>query len=604
VPQKRVLEHVEVFYRQNDLRGDLKLGELESMGLPGQQYTLCLTPSMISFISKKIGKDDPDAALAFRSKGGYVDLKKDDNWWIPSPRTFYHSLAGVKAVDELSEARKSFFAPKRIQDVFGNQTLLRWDPHILSCTAIEDALGNTTAGELDYHTLKLRKLIDPNSNIKEVALDALGMVTGLAIRGKEGEKVGDTMHGFQPDLTESEVRAFFENPESLAPKLLAGATRRFIYDMNSYAEGGGDFPNGVCTMVRTEHHYHDKSSSADGTERELIELSISYLDGHGSVIQEKNRAESPPSSPQEPRWRCSSWTVLNNKGLPVQAFEPHFDSTHEFQFNRRHGVCTLHVYDALSRPVAVILPNKTWTKTVEKSRQNALWDTNDTVTVAVDKDEDVGMLVKYLPKAAWEPSWYNQRKDGQLGLQEKIAAIKAAAHANTPTVTHFDAMGRVILVLKDNGTEGKIPERIKLDIEGNILEVRDGLGRVVTSSRFSMAGQTIYTNSMDSGPRWQLTTAKGEQMLSWDARGHRFRTEYDELRRQVEFHSQRDGTERLVLKSVYGETQPNAQAFNLREKVFREHDQPGVVTWQEWDFKGNALAVERQFASDYKTVLD
>jgi hypothetical protein len=98
-------------------------------------------------------------------------------------------------------------------------------------------------------------------------------------------------------LIESEVRAFFENPESLAPKLLAGATTRFIYDVDSYAERGSDSPNGVCTMVRTEHHYHGKSSAADGTERGLIELSISYLDGHGSVIQEKTRAESPPSSP-------------------------------------------------------------------------------------------------------------------------------------------------------------------------------------------------------------------------------------------------------------------------------------------------------------------
>ena len=46
----------------------------------------------------------------------------------------------------------------------------------------------------------------------------------------------------------------------------------------------------------------------------------------------------------------------------------------------------------------------------------------------------------------------------------------------------------------------------------------------------------------------------------------------------------------LVGRTVYGESQPNPEANNLRGKVVQLFDQAGVVTSDDYDFKGNLLA--------------
>ena len=60
----------------------------------------------------------------------------------------------------------------------------------------------------------------------------------------------------------------------------------------------------------------------------------------------------------------------------------------------------------------------------------------------------------------------------------------------------------------------------------------------------------------------------------------------------------------MIGRTVYGESQPNAEAKNLRGKVVQLFDQAGVVTSDEYDFKGNLLASRRQLAREYKTTLD
>ena len=57
-------------------------------------------------------------------------------------------------------------------------------------------------------------------------------------------------------------------------------------------------------------------------------------------------------------------------------------------------------------------------------------------------DPDVGDFFSELPDADYLPTWYQQRISGALGPDEQAAAQKAAAHANTPTIAHFDTLGR------------------------------------------------------------------------------------------------------------------------------------------------------------------
>jgi RHS repeat-associated protein len=290
----------------------------------------------------------------------------------------------------------------------------------------------------------------------------------------------------------------------------------------------------------------------------------------------------------------------------VQVFEPFFDAAHTFQFDRREGISSINLYDPLARPIGMIFPNKTWTKQVMGAWQDVAWDVNDTMTKSIKTDEHLGQAVRFLSEDALQPSWYDARKDGLLGVQEQKAAAKAAAHANTPTTTRFDAAGNKITIIKDNGAGGKILERATYDIDGHILQTRDGLDRVVTTHRYDMAGHALLTQSMDSGSAWELVDVKGKPMKSWDARGNRLSTEYDPLRRPVRIYAQTPGAEEeaLVHHTVYGEGQPDSQKRNLRGHIFRVYDQAGVITHAEWDFKGNKLLSERLFAKEYRTVLN
>ena len=63
-------------------------------------------------------------------------------------------------------------------------------------------------------------------------------------------------------------------------------------------------------------------------------------------------------------------------------------------------------------------------------------------------------------------------------------ALKASVHAGTPTLVHFDTLGRAFLTVahnrfQQNGAvvEEKYPTRVELDIENNQRTVRDAGAR-------------------------------------------------------------------------------------------------------------------------------
>src|SRR5262249_34794706 len=80
---------------------------------------------------------------------------------------------------------------------------------------------------------------------------------------------------------------------------------------------------------------------------------------------------------------------------------------------------------------------------------------------------------------------------------------------------------------------------------------------------------------------------------------------YDGLRRPTGSFL-REGTrpELLVGRTVYGETRPDAETNNLCGKVVQVFDQAGVVTSDDYDFKGNLLASQRRRDREYKATLD
>src|SRR5262249_30107750 len=185
-PYRRLIEHVRLLYRRDDLTAPLPLGQLQSLALPFESYKLAFTPGLLQQV---YGNRVTAAMLS--NEGGYVHSEGDGNWWIPSGRIFLSANPNDAPVAELSTARQHFFLPIRFADPFGNASTVSYDAPDLLLTETRDALGNTVRSENDYRVLQPSLVTDPNGNRSEVVFDAQGMVVGTAKMGKKNENKGD-----------------------------------------------------------------------------------------------------------------------------------------------------------------------------------------------------------------------------------------------------------------------------------------------------------------------------------------------------------------------------------------------------------------------------
>ena len=604
--QKRLIENVRTRYRKNDLTDLLPLGVIESLALPGESYNLAFTTGLLTQVYG-IRVTDP----MLTTGGGYVHSEGDANWWIPSGRIFYSPDVADTPARELAFARQHFFSALRSRDPFGNTALVGYDSYDLLLKQTTDPLGNRTLAEHDYRLLHPFRMTDPNGNHAEVSFDTLGLVAGTAVMGKAAETKGDSLLEFVPDLTPQERQEFLADPLGNAASLLGRATIRIVYDLDRYRTARQ--PAFAATLAR-ETHASDPLP-ADGLK---VQVSVTYSDGFGREIQKKIQAapgavvDGGPAV--SPRWVGTGWTIFNNKGKPVKQYEPFFDDTHEFRFNNQVGVSSTLFYDSVERVTATLLPDHTWAKAVfDPWRQEAL-DVNDTVLIADPRtDPDVGEFFDRIAETEYLPTWYAQRQAGGLGSHEQASAAKTAIHAGTPPVIHADSLGRTFLTIAHNRFKrGDAPmvevfysTRVVLDIEGNQREVIDAKDCVVMRYDYDMLGTRIHQASMEAGERWMLNDVTGQPIRAWDSRDYQFRTTYDSLRRPTETFLREGGApERLIGRTVYGESQSHPDVKNQRGKVVQLFDQAGVVSNEDYDFKGNLLKSSRQLAQDYKTTLD
>ncbi|WP_068923245.1 SpvB/TcaC N-terminal domain-containing protein [Planobispora rosea] len=687
--RRRPIECSRTLYRRDDLDGLLPLGVLQPLALPGEDYRLALTPGLLAQVFRRPRQGqpaepllpDPASVLGGQNggqngdRGGYLPgqaLKADGrfpagdadgHWWIPSGRAFHSADPADDAAAELARAREHFFLPRRHRDPFGQDVVVDYDSYDLLTAGTRDPLGNRVTVEAhDYRLLQARLISDPNRNRTEIAYDALGMVAGTAVMGKAppAPVEGDTLDGFTADLPQARLDGFFEaaDPRAAAAELLQGATTRIVYDLDRFRRTRRANPDDparwlppcAATLARETH-----LGAPLPPQGMRIRLDFSYSDGSGREVQKKTRAEpgpldadDPRAPVADPRWVGSGWTVLNNKGKPVRQYEPFFSATHRFEFGVATGVSPVLFYDPAERVVATLHPDHTYEKMVFDAWRQTAYDVNDTCAARDAQtgdprtDPDIsGYVGEYFATQppTWQ-TWHAQRVGGALGQDERDAALRAEAHADTPTTTHFDALGRPFLAVTRNrvvcpghdldGSEDSLATRIELDIEGNQREVRDAvqqagdpLGRVVMRYAYDMLGNRLHRLSMESGARWTLNDAAGKPIRSWDSRGHTFTTAYDALRRPVEqtvrgttadSDPRTLGRDILIDRIEYGEGRAGAEALNLRTRVYRHFDSAGVVTnarldargdpAEAYDFKGNLLRSTRRLAGDYTALPD
>jgi RHS repeat-associated protein len=643
-PYRRLIEHVRILYRKDDLTDLLPLRVLESLALPGESYRLAFTPGLLAQVFQRNGQalvPNPADVLPidmFGSQtadhGGYLDLDGNGHWWIPSGRAFLSSNSNDSAGQELAYARQHFLLPHRYRNPFhtnavSTETVLTYDAYDLLLIETRDALSNSVRSVSDYRVLAPRLVTDPNGNRSQVAFDALGMMVGTAVMGKVTEHFGDSLANFVTDLNDTMVAAHIHNPFVDPHAVLQRATTRLVYDLFAYFRTKtqpAPQPAVVYALIRETH-----DADLPPGQQTKIQHTFSYSDGFGREIQKKIQARPGPVPQRDAdgkiivgtdglpvmtttdvnqRWRGTGWEVLNNKGERVLHFEPFFTDTHFFEFDVRIGVSQVLFYDPVERVVAILHPNHTWEKVIFDPWLQEMWDVNDTVLVGDPKsDPHVGEFFRRLPDAHYLPTWYGQRLGGGLGPPEQNAATKAAIHAGTPSIVHSDSLGRAFLTIahnmfERNGTtiEEKYSTRVEVDIEGNQRRLIDANDRIVMRFDCDMLGTRIHQASMDAGERWMLNDVTGNPIRVWDSRGFTRRITYDEVHRPRELFVADNGTERLAERTIYGEGQGTAS--NHRTRIFQAFDAAGVVTSEGYDFKGNLLQSKRELLPDYANATD
>lgn len=614
--QRRLIERVRSLYRKDNEANTtdpmpLPLGEVESLALPCESFKLAFTPGLLTQVySSKIAAGDLNTLLA--NDGKYVQLADvpgqladAPGWWIPSGRLAFEP--------------DKFYLPTKIKDPFGGISTMTYDRYLLlvieSRDALPDSQTNITRIRNDYRVMQPQEITDPNENRSQVAFDALGMVVGTTAMGKDKlPREGDSFDNFSADLTPVEIKAFFDtdDPRSLAINYLGTATTGIIYDLERV-------PVCAAAIARKKH-----VSDLAGQPLTLddVQVSFVYSDGFGREAQTKVQAEPGPLDPNvlnsptlNPRWVGTGTKVYNNKGKPVRQYEPFFSPDHKFGIEQQ-GVSSTLFYDPMERVVATLHPNHTWEKVVFDAWQQKTYDVNDTVlnadgTTNPKLDEDVKGFFSRLPNSDYLPTWYEQRIIRAAGDPERVAAEKTAIHRQTPTIAHFDTLGRPFLTVAQNRFErnGAIVEepyltRVVLDIEGNQRKVIDARGNRVMRYDYDLLGHVMHSHSMDAGDRWMLNNVAGHPIRSWDSRGHEIQYQYDVLQRPTHLFVQQGNALVLAERIVYGENHSEAQQRNLKGKVFQHYDSAGAVSNWEFDFKGNLLRSSRQIALEHHAFVN
>ena len=627
--EQRLIEHAVTRYRADDLTELLDPGVLQPLALGGATYRLALTPELVSEL---YGDRVTEALLA---EAGYVMLPDRTGWWAPGLTVHLSPDPADGPAAELAEARAHFYLPRRYRDQFDNDQVTDYVEDLL-VGRTRDAVGNeVVVDEHDFRVLQPRVVRDPNGNLASVEFDTLGLVTATAV-------AGDSLAGLEPDVTDADRDALLERPRvttadggseaaPIAHDLLGGATTRLVYDCERFRRFGE--PVAAVTIAR-ETHVGDVTEG----QQSRLHVSVSYADGLGRVVQHKAPAPpggvpsaSDPDAVVAPRWVGSGWTVLDQAGRPVRRFEPFFSVDHRYEHDARHGVSPVLLHDPLGRTVATLHPDHTFEKVVLEAWTRTTYDRNDTVSADPRTDPDVGGLAAGWAAtlgADWQ-TWSAERLAGP-DPDQRLAAERAADHADTPTRTHLDALGRPFLSVATTrrpadglGTNTLVVSRVDVDIQGNELAVTDPLGRVVMECTYDTLGRRLRQSSMEAGERTIFPDVTGELLRAWDSRGHETTITRDVLRRATVTTvrgTTADSDPRTLDRAVvverveYGETVPDADRLNLRTQVFRHWDTAGLLVHARlsaagdpeaaFDAKGNQLHLSRRLARDVDGVLD
>lgn len=583
--EKRIIEHIETRYVADDLVSELPRGTHGRLGLPFEAYQLAYTSSLVT---KLFGAKVNDTHLL---EGKFCHLDGDVNWWIRS---------GKIRFGDVEQAKRGFYQPSHYMDPFGTETSVRFDSYNLVPLATKQ--GNdvlfleTSIEQFNYHYLVPELIKDANDNLIEAKYDVMGLLVGTALKGKGNQ--ADDLTDFMPDLTQTQIDAFFADPLNVGSGLLKNATTRMVFDFSN-------LPVKVATIAR-ETHVKDLAVG----EVSKLQYSFEYTDGMGKSVLKKVQAEPGLAKQWKGttcvevnapiRWVGNGRTILNNKGKPIKQYEPYFSTTHSFEAEPslvHCGVTPILHYDSAGRMVRTDFPDGTLSRVEYDAWQQRIFDQNDTIL------ESRWKTIRETPT---EDFLAELTKLGSTIDKEREALNKTLIHANTPSVLLIDSLGRPFYSYEQNTWEVQetlapvqkfevyYATRVELDIECNARKVIDARDNTVMAYGYDMLGHSAYQNSMDAGERWLLNDCMGKPTWAWDSKNQLFETDYDLLHRPTLSRVRQGAITHEFEKITYG----TDKTLNINGVPIEHADTAGIVKTLSADFKGNITNSSRELCRE------
>ncbi len=565
--QKRLFGRRRHFYLSEDLASTLPLGQVASHGLLAERRHLALTPGLVT--GALAGVVTPSVLT---SEGAYAD--DGGAFWARSGHAEFGPSPGVA---DPTFARAHFFLPQRYVDPFARAYEIGYDPHLLLAVGVSDPVGNTRSAQVNYRVLQPWLLTDPNGDRDGVRFDALGRVVALARIGQLGGSDGDVL-----DVTTSEA-APGDDPSS-----------KLEYVLDQFTSLGR--PNYVHTLARERYRdpttpWQESYTFSDGSNRIVLskrqapEGDAPARDATGNLVHDPSGKLVFADTAD--RWIGSGRVVYDNKGNAVKRYEPFFDTTWRFEDEVelvQWGVTSIVHYDPLGRAARVDKPDGTLTRVEFDAWERRDFDENDTLL---------------------ESAWHTAHAALPAGVPGREADDATLPHANTPSVTRLDGLGRAFLSIADNGGGVTFATRTKLDVQGRARLVTDALGRAAATQDFDLLGRVLRAQPLDAtAPERSVTDGAGLPIRRVSSRGSTVRSAYDDLRRLVRVYVDEGAGEKLREVRVWGEAVQGAASLHLRSRAYQIYDGAGLATTDGYDFKGNLARSSRLLAQRFDVTLD
>ncbi|MBV4485395.1 RHS repeat-associated core domain-containing protein [Pseudomonas sp. SWRI153] len=178
----------------------------------------------------------------------------------------------------------------------------------------------------------------------------------------------------------------------------------------------------------------------------------------------------------------------------------------------------------------------------------------------------------------------------------------AAVHSRTPVLAVIDARGLPIReiaylrTLAEDTPKAHVSRQLH-DVAGRVVAQQDPRLPAANATKvYSLNGETVFADSVDAGWHLLLPGLAGEPRLSWDERGHRWQSTFDDQLRVVQFEITGNGENQADTYS-YGTASAEAE-YNLRGQLIRQSDPSGSLDITSHALTGQALVERRTFHDD------